>query len=373
MAAAYGYEGLGLLLVTGVPGLLAARQALLPLGASVAGLPGTTLASLETPAAFYAVGWSHGKEALEGRPDLAKGSYYANPLLDAPFGRPAEPSALAQFPSYAHPNVWPTAALPALEPAFKALGRLVVNVGSVVAAACDKYVVAELERKGSATAGGYPINQLSRIVADPRCCKARLLHYFPLSPDHGDLGDHGDHGKQAEADEKASAPEGGAEFSDWCGWHNDHGSLTGLVSAMYLDSRTGQPLAASPDPTAGLYIRDRHGALHHAAFRADELAFQIGEAAQIHSGGVLQATPHAVRGCAPTTELGRCASRESFAVFMQPWAQDCMGVPAGVDPAVAQAQAAIEALPKRVPPLASRWENGISFGEFTLRTIEKYH
>jgi hypothetical protein len=30
-------------------------------------------------------------------------------------------------------------------------------------------------------------------------------------------------------------------------------------------------------------------------------------------------------------------------------------------------------LPKRVPPLASRWENGISFGEFTLRTIEKYH
>jgi hypothetical protein len=58
---------------------------------------------------------------------------------------------------------------------------------------------------------------------------------------------------------------------------------------------------------------------------------------------------------------------------MQPWAQDCIGVPAGVDPAVAQAQAEIEALPKRVPPLASRWENAISFGEFTLRTIEKYH
>ena len=23
--------------------------------------------------------------------------------------------------------------------------------------------------------------------------------------------------------------------NDWCGWHNDHGTLTGLASAMYLD------------------------------------------------------------------------------------------------------------------------------------------
>lgn len=24
--------------------------------------------------------------------------------------------------------------------------------------------------------------------------------------------------------------------ADWCGWHNDHGTLTGLTSAMYFDS-----------------------------------------------------------------------------------------------------------------------------------------
>ena len=57
---------------------------------------------------------------------------------------------------------------------------------------------------------------------------------------------------------------------------------------------------------------------------------------------------------------------------MQPWAMEPMAMPAGIDPAVAQAQAAIAALPPRVPPLASRWDNSMTFGQFTNRTIEKY-
>ena len=80
-----------------------------------------------------------------------------------------------------------------------------------------------------------------------------------------------------------------------------------------------------------------------------------------------------MRGCAPTSAAARAASRESFAVFMQPYWAEEMAVPRGVDPAVAQAQAAIKALPPRVPPLASRWDNSMTFGQFTLKTIEKYH
>lgn len=30
----------------------------------------------------YSFGWSHGKEKLQGRPDVSKGSYYANPQYD---------------------------------------------------------------------------------------------------------------------------------------------------------------------------------------------------------------------------------------------------------------------------------------------------
>ena len=211
-----------------------------------------------------------------------------------------------------------------------------------------------------------------------------------------------------------------------CGWHNDHGSLTGLVSGMcvraaplerwrrvarralslsrrararvdgtniiwarrrYIDARDGRPLASSPDASAGLYIRDRAGALHHAKFGPDELAFQIGEAAQIHTGGVLQATPHAVRGCRASHAAGgggdaagggappaRCVSREAFAVFMEPCWDEGMCVPLGVDPEVAlQRPAAKRALPPKVPPLATRWDNSMSFGDFSEKTLNAYH
>ena len=51
----------------------------------------------------------------------------------------------------------------------------------------------------------------------------RLLHYFPY-----DVKENGyDVKKNLQA--------------DWCGWHNDHGALTALTSAMYLDSH-GKPI-----------------------------------------------------------------------------------------------------------------------------------
>jgi hypothetical protein len=41
------------------------------------------------------------------------------------------------------------------------------------------------------------------------------------------------------------------EFSSWCGWHNDHGSLTGLTSALYLDENGNQ--VVNTDKTAGMH------------------------------------------------------------------------------------------------------------------------
>ena len=74
-------------------------------------------------------------------------------------------------------------------------------------------------------------------------------------------------------------------FSDWCGWHNDHGSLTALVPAMYL-TKDGAEIPC-PDPSAGLYIRNRSGELVKAVMPkngGNNLLFQIGETAQIHTG-----------------------------------------------------------------------------------------
>lgn len=61
-------------------------------------------------------------------------------------------------------------------------------------------------------------------------------------------------------------------------WHYDHGSLTGLCSAVYLDARGAQ--VACPDKRAGLYIRDRGGRTAQVSIPPDHIAFQVGEAMQ---------------------------------------------------------------------------------------------
>lgn len=59
---------------------------------------------------------------------------------------------------------------------------------------------------------------------------------------------------------------------------------------MYLDS--AGKFVKCPDDKAGLYIKSRNGALVHAKLPEGAIAFQIGETSQIHTGGILQATPH---------------------------------------------------------------------------------
>jgi len=192
------------------------------------------------------------------------------------------------------------------------------------------------------------------------CCKGRLLHYFPIENDQ--LIDQKD--KDI------------FDFSDWCGWHNDHGSLTGLVPAMFLDC-DGKGVEC-PDPTAGLYIKSRSGDLVHIKLPTDAIAFQIGETTQVHTGGILQATPHAVKGCqfplnADTKTNKSGISRESFAVFMEPEYHGDMDIPKGKTLEDTQRRGAEFFLPKNVRTLRSRWKQGMNFGHFSNATFEAFH
>lgn len=330
-----------------VPGLGALRQDLLPLAQRFASLPEDVKAKYEHPESYYAFGWSHGKERLQGRPDFSKGSFYANPQYD----RPVDDAALIEkYAAFVHPNIWPEEELPELAPAFKAAGRRIVHVGSLLARHADRFVHARLP--------SYGATRLQDIIETSLCAKGRLLHYFPS-------------GRTPE--ERSAAEDDATAFSDWCGWHNDHGSLTGLLPAMYLDAAGGE--VPPPDAAAGLYVRGRSGEV----FKADApeglrdfLLFQIGEAAQIHSGGLLQATPHAVRAAAARGG-GPPVSRETFAVFMEPCWQEPMAVPRGREPEDAQSSQAARALPDGVPTLASRWRPEMDFGEFTESSLKAYY
>lgn len=143
------------------------------------------------------------------------------------------------------------------------------------------------------------------------------------------------------------------------------GSLTGLIPAIFLNP-DGSEATTVVDDKAGLYIQDRNGAIHHVSLAPDAIGFQIGETSQIHSGGILQATPHAVRG---SQSVG--VTRESFAVFMEPEYNGAMDLPA--KKTVEDVQDASIQLPSSVKALKSRWKPGMNFGEFSAATFAAFY
>eukprot|EP01111_Echinosteliopsis_oligospora_P015999 TRINITY_DN6510_c0_g1_i1.p1 TRINITY_DN6510_c0_g1~~TRINITY_DN6510_c0_g1_i1.p1 ORF type:complete len:378 (-),score=86.83 TRINITY_DN6510_c0_g1_i1:16-1149(-) len=336
--AAFGFNGLGLITVSGVPEFTTLRSRLLPLSKKFAELPDEIKNKTVDEASMYSVGWSHGKEKMsEGKPDVAKGSYYANPLYDTPY---PDPELIKKYPSFCAPNIWPKDDLPELETAFKELGKLIVDVGLLLALQCDQFVHKKC--------GSYPSTKLHDIIKQSRTPKARLLHYFPVEEP-----------KQGEQD----------DFSSWCGWHNDHGSLTGLVPAMYLDSKMN--VVKPPKPDAGLYVKSRDGTVVHVIVPSDHLAFQIGECASIHSGGLLQATPHCVRGCPSPAD--NQITRETLAVFMEPEWKEGMGIPDGSNVEDVLQASSLKYLPQGVPFLKNRWNDKMNFGEFSEATLQSYY
>eukprot|EP00741_Cyanophora_paradoxa_P016015 tig00000042_g15461.t1 len=319
---AYGEGGLGILLVRGIPGFSEKRSRLLPLARDLARLPQGDLDALERPEFKYSIGWSHGKERLEGgRLDTAKGSFYANPISDEP-AHDADAATVARHIDQFAANVWPRSSLPDLEAAFKDAGGTLVEVGRLILAAADGYVRREM---GAA----YEPGRLARAVSHRECAMGRLLHYFPRSREE---------------------LESGAAAGRWCGWHTDHSAITGLYSALFLDPE-GRPVPC-PDPSAGLYIRNRAGEVVKVAIPPDMAAFQIGESAQVLSGGALRATPHCVQG--PSTVECAGISRNTLAVFVQPRWNEPMSAPDGIDARAVRVGA---------------WRPGQSFVEFAHATV----
>jgi hypothetical protein len=203
--------------------------------------------------------------------------------------------------------------IPGFQETFEDLCRIIIDTAALVARACDKYAEKQIP--------GYNPGYLEHVVKTSTTTKARLLHYFP-----------------ADANESGAQSEGPDD--DWCATHLDHGCLTGLTSAMFINETRNVPgrpmgysyeprylpslgeLPASPDPTAGLYIRSRNGETVQVKIPRDCIAFQTGEALQRITKGKFKAVPHFVRGVRPgftdaENEGGRIA-RNTLAVFTQP-------------------------------------------------------
>ncbi|EDQ90896.1 uncharacterized protein MONBRDRAFT_2133, partial [Monosiga brevicollis MX1] len=281
----YGEDGLGIVAVTGVPELANLRRRALQQAHKLGQLTKEQLAQYEVPP-FFQRGWSCGQEKMkDGKPDFNKGSFYFNPVRDSFEDVPTE--KIEKYPTFYGNNVWPADTLgAAFADDVLACARLMIKVGSLVGKHCDAFVQRRLPKADSV---------VQTTVETSEHHAARLLHYFAT---------------------KAPTPASSAPADDsddsWCGWHNDHCTLTGLLPALYIDAASGEPVA-NPDPKAGLYIKNRKGDVVKAAPPADALLFQIGETAQIMSGGLLKATPHMVQAV-NVPNVARC----TLAVFMEP-------------------------------------------------------
>ncbi|VUC29255.1 unnamed protein product [Clonostachys rosea] len=312
LVEAFGPNSLGILVVKDVPSEFAGlRHQALSYASYLGNLPEEELVKIENAAAKYLTGWSLGKEQLkEGQVDTFKGSFYANcafytdPSLDC--AKPTPEFNQENFPEYVSPNVWPgDAILPGFKPSVEKLCRLMIDVAVLVARACDRYGEREID--------GYIKGYLEHVVGTSNTTKARLLHYYP----------------------QAKLPEDGeGNEDDWCATHLDHGCLTALTSAMFVNeeetsSRVPEGAAAgttlpalkeldaSPDPKAGLYIKSRTGETVQVKIPRDAIAFQTGETLERITKGKFKAVPHFVRGVSPAVSNGKIA-RNTLAVFTQP-------------------------------------------------------
>ncbi|KAL3472915.1 hypothetical protein BJX99DRAFT_234637 [Aspergillus californicus] len=307
LTEAFGPSSLGIIVVKDLdPEFQRLRSQVLSNASYLAALGNDELESLTSPISKYLTGWSCGKETLRsGHFDTLKGSYYVNcAFYQDPSLQGAPDTEYTDFPEYTSPNIWPAeSSLPTFKSGLEELCTLIIDTAVLVARACDRFAEAEIE--------GYKSGYLERVVKGSMTSKARLLHYFPT---RDDTGEEGEDTEDAE--------------DDWCATHLDHGCLTGLTSAMFIDEAANPPspacsaqplpeLSQSPDPKAGLYIQSRTGEVVKVNIPKDCLAFQTGEALELITRGKFRAVPHFVKGAKVPRGQGMIA-RNTLALFTQP-------------------------------------------------------
>ena len=320
---AFGPSSLGILVVTGLPPTFPQlRSTVLSNSSHLAALPPSTLETLTNASAKYLVGWSHGKEQLRpGVVDTLKGSYYINcAFYQDPSLLGADASRHPGFEEYTADSIWPDenhGDLPGFRKAAEELITLIIDTAVLVARACDQYAQSEI--------AGYTSGYLERVVRTSLTTKARLLHYFPTEASSHPNG----------TPPNAASNDDNDDEDDWCATHLDHGCLTGLTSAMFLDeiqpestpnSNKAQllhELDTSPDPASGLYIQSRSGSTVKVSIPRDALAFQTGEALELITQGKFKAVPHFVKGAKAVGgdnegAKRRRIARNTLAVFTQP-------------------------------------------------------
>ena len=255
----FGQEGLGALLVTNIPNFEIRKNSMLTMVKTLGELSPDILKDYENPETNYSLGWSRGQEKLKKDiKDELKGSFYVD-VVDK------------------NKNKFP---IPELNHECDEISSLMRNIGFEILKGCNVYLNRYTE---------FPETENYLLNAFNKKAKGRLLHYY-------------------EKNEKMNIDD--VSVDNACSWHLDHGGLTILTRALYLDKQYNihHPIGE------GLHIKDKNRNIHNVCIPENSVLCQVGEMLQVLSGGYLRATPHCV-----FKRDDQNITRETYALFL-----DCL-------------------------------------------------
>ena len=260
---------------------------------------------------------------------------------------------------------------------FRQLGKEMIKLGLLVARVCDI---------GIQGAG------LENAILQASTAKGRLIHYHSLVEKQ--MLRRIEAGKQRRIlESNKSSPSSHSNKDLWQQWHYDYGIFTILTMPMFLRSNhtnvDSMDDAHKLNYSSSLETSESNSLFPHIGLKIlnignrmvefvcapnDCLLVQVGEAAQILTGGKLRATAHCV--CQPLERDD--VSRETFVVFLQPSWDMCLVSPNEYETNGKRLESAVlekefSMIQCRVPPLESRWRNGCTFAEFSRETTKQYY
>ncbi|KAJ1266289.1 hypothetical protein BS78_08G139600 [Paspalum vaginatum] len=289
----------------------------------------------------------------------------------------------------------------------KELGLHMMELGILMARACDIII------------GG---GQLEQSITEFGTAKARLIHYHSeldnilirqssakgkgsvnkaavkrhQSCSKGRFGSPCPCCMKSDNDSKNTSVQGQAAevslLNLWQEWHYDYGIFTVLTAPLFLRTSEGENCLTGQEfhpPDGHTHLQLCNGRkVFSVRCPPESFIVQVGEAADILSGGKLKSTLHAVSRPLGFTDI----SRETFVVFLQPsWdktltysgnsldaedesihsketsiASDGSAGPCDKD-------AFMQEILEKIPPLSSRLKEGLTFAEFSRQTTKQYY
>lgn len=250
---------------------------------------------------------------------------------------------------------------------FRNLGRCMMELGIYLARVCDNAMqTTELEKSiiDSGSAKGRLIHyhsKLDGLILKEMSKKVRLGIWSQKSPVFKEI-----------CKEKSMV-------SDlWQQWHYDYGIFTVLTSPLFLSSTVeGECLVGKEIPPlmghSCLQLFDtRKKRVVSVKCRPESFIIQVGEAADVLSGGKLRSTLHVV---SRPFGIGGDINRETFVVFLQPSWDKVLhydGYYFDPDEEVQDGDELAE-IRNKIPPLLARLRDGMTFAEFSRETTKQYY